>query len=93
MYIMPFFKSEKRRLTPFFKNAAKLGSRVSRGLAGIGNIARIGAEITDPGQFKGVENRTVGDIAKNILEKRKELTSAGQGVGRELSAPIQFEKM
>ncbi len=88
-----FFGKEKRRLSPFFKNAGKIGGRVSKGLAGISNIARIGAQITDPGQFKGVENRTVGDIAKNILEKRKELTSQGQAIQKDLSAPIQFEKM
>ncbi len=35
-----FFGKEKKRMTPFFKNANKIAGRMSKGLAGISNIAK-----------------------------------------------------
>ncbi len=88
-----FFGKEKKRMTPFFKNANKIAGRMSKGLAGISNIARIGSQIADPNNFKGIQNKTVGEISNNILEKRKELTNQGQNLQKDLTAPIQFERM
>lgn len=81
-------KRQTKGFLPLFKKGKSFLSKASSSLGAVSRLAQQAADISNPDTYKGVENMTLKDAGRNILEKAKEVEQTGKEVATPFGAKV-----